>query len=148
MVFRFLVRYTVFRKLFADDALVALAWILLLIFAAFWQTRAEDLYGLIPALHGALPDAGTARHILRFQKAQILTLMIYGVSLWSIKLAFLLFFRRLGDQVQNQAKIWWAVLSFNTASFIVWIGYQNWHCYVASTAVAQGRIFADPVDYH
>lgn len=44
VMFRVFVRIKVFRKLWADDALVIFAWLLLLITAVLWQTQFEALY--------------------------------------------------------------------------------------------------------
>ena len=144
--FRLYVRLRVFRRLFADDAFVVLAYILLLAFACFWQTYAKDLYTVYDVATGVkAPGADFNIHFKRYLNGEVFTIFMYGFSLWFIKLAFLLFFRRLGYQVRYQALIWWCVLAFNVATFIIWMGITNWRCITASAVKAQGTV--DRIQY-
>ena len=122
-----------------DDALVVFAYILLLVFASFWQAYSKDIYtvnNVAAGLEAPGPDIMT-----RFQgylNGEIFTLFMYGFSLWSIKLSFLLFFRRLGYQVRYQALLWWGVLMFNIATFFIWFGVANWRCIALSVTKVKG----------
>ena len=141
VLFRFYVRYRVFGKFFADDALVLFSSALLLTFAGFWQTRAGDLYNFINIAAGRQfpgSNSDATDSAQRLQQAEVLTVFVYGVTIWCIKLAFLLFFRRLGDQVRHMATVWWSILVFNVATFIVWMSVKNWRCFLASPAVSKG----------
>ena len=140
LIFRLFVRWKVFRTLFIDDALVVLAYSILLSYAAFMQTRAEDIYYVIRVAIGAEQTDGSFNsHFYRFNKSQLATNFLYPFCLWSVKLAFLLFFRRLGKRVRYQEIFWWCILAFNTSTLAVWLGVSNWHCLVNSLEVVLGK---------
>ena len=139
--FRLYVRLRVFRRLFTDDAFVVLAYILLLVYACFWQIYAKDLYIVFDVAAGLeTPDTDINIHLQRFLNGEVFTVFMYGFCLWFIKLAFLLFFRRLGDQVRHQAVIWWSVLAFSVATFVIWLGITNSRCIAGSAVNAQGTM--------
>ena len=131
-------RWRVFQKLFIDDALVVFAYLQLLAFAIVWQEYANDLYVIFAVATGQeAPVADMLERVYRFQTAEIICNMLYGFTLWSIKLAFLLFFRRIGHHVRHQNAIWWSVLTWNAIAFVIWIGVINWRCEASRAAVSQ-----------
>jgi hypothetical protein len=48
--------------------------------------------------------------------------------LWSIKLSFMAFFHGLGRQIRSQRILWWSVLAFILASFIVVVSIFHYRC--------------------
>ena len=129
--FRFFVRWKVFHKLFVDDFLVLFAYLLLLVFAIMWQIVAHDMYAFVEAAAGLIPiDQSLVGHYNNYLKAEMASMMICALCLWSIKLSFLLFFRRLGYRVPKQRSIWWLVLVVNILALAVWIGIMNWRCMI------------------
>lgn len=107
--FRLFVRWRVFRKLFVDDVCVVLAYCLPLVYAIMWQHRAHDLYVVFDVASGfTKPDTAFIVHFGRYSTAQVVYGFTYPPCLWSIKLSFLLFFRRLGRHVTFQKVIWWS----------------------------------------
>lgn len=134
-------RWRVFKKFFNDDALVVFAYIILLVYAIFLQTRTKDTYIVLNLIAGlAPPDDDFPNHYYRYLQGLIFTHFAYALCLWSIKLAFLLFFKRLGRDVRYQAVIWWTALVWNIITFIVWTGIVNWRCNTAGIKEALGRV--------
>ena len=59
-------------------------------------------------------------------------------ALWLVKFSFLLFFRKLGNHVRRQKILWWAVLGFTSASYVVCIGLGPFECWTTADAYALG----------
>ncbi|KAF1969836.1 hypothetical protein BU23DRAFT_571151 [Bimuria novae-zelandiae CBS 107.79] len=76
----------------------------------------------------ALPYAHFLHNAHRFLVGSNVTLIMFYVGLWSIKLGFLVFFYRLGDQIRTYQTFWWIVLVFTVASGLVCIGDIQYHC--------------------
>ena len=69
-------------------------------------------------------------HMRRWLLASLIASLFFYTSLFSIKLAFLLFFRRLGASIQYFEKIWWPVLLITIGSYIGSVGNVNYNCLV------------------
>ncbi|KAL9117963.1 MAG: hypothetical protein Q9187_005497 [Circinaria calcarea] len=131
--FRLLARWKLFHKLFVDDALVVFAYSLLLTYVIVWQEYADDLYLVVRVSTGVeAPPVDIFSRIKRWLLVQIFHIVLSGFCLWAIKLAFLLFFRRLGQNVRHQKFIWWSVLIWNIITFVVWMGIVKWSCIATS----------------
>jgi hypothetical protein len=78
------------------------------------------------------PGAGFASTTERWSRASVAFTFFYYSSLWSIKIAFLLFFKRLGTNVMHQKKIWWTIFVFTIATYFVCIGITEYACRVRS----------------
>lgn len=138
--FRLLARWKVFHKLFIDDALVVFAYLLLLAYVIVWQEYTDDLYVVVRVSTGAeAPPVDIFNRIKRWSVIRMLHVFLSGFCLWSIKLAFLLFFRRLGQKVRYQKPIWWSVLIWNMVTFVVWMGIVQWQCIAISPERAVGN---------
>ncbi|KAL8915920.1 MAG: hypothetical protein Q9172_006563 [Xanthocarpia lactea] len=129
VVFRVFVRIKAFRRLWVDDALVLLAWLLLLAIAVIWQTQVEALYTQFKLTSQTIlptPEILDKQRIyFRFLAASIVA---FYTCLFAVKLSFLIFFRRLGAKVKGQRTWWWIVLFFNIAAWITLIGSMGWPC--------------------
>lgn len=55
---------------------------------------------------------------------------LFYSNLWTIKLSFLIFFRKLGQNVIGQKALWWGVSAFTAASYLVCIGNLEYNCLV------------------
>jgi hypothetical protein len=98
------IRLSVFRRLFADDALVCAAWLMTLANAIIWQRASSNMY--LTLLVGAsvldyFPSDVLAR-MGAFLRAVFASYLLFYSTLWSIKLSFLIFFRKLGQKVRRQ----------------------------------------------
>lgn len=118
--FRLYVRRIRLGKWFWDDAFHLLGWGLLLASAALLTNFSSILYRVRGVTTG-----GTALTIdflqndvplyIRFEWVQIL---LFWSTLWSVKFAFLLFYRRFFTGLTSHMIAWWIVLAFTTASYL------------------------------
>lgn len=128
------IRIKAFHRLYADDALAIFAWVLLLINTIIWQINKDTMYEIIAVTAGQLyplpPDVprNTELHLRRI----LVVLVFFYTGLWSIKLSFLLFFRRLGQKVRNQKIVWWTVLAITVATYFAFLGTIEYHCLAGS----------------
>lgn len=132
--FRILVRLRVFRRLYADDGLVLFAWIVLLVSAALWQTGIDALYENIAVSSGQLypPPANFPRRTEQYLRKSVAVIVFFYTGLWSVKLSFLIFFKRLGHNVRHQNTVWWAVLAINAATYLTCLGTIEYRCLASS----------------
>ncbi|KAL8941874.1 MAG: hypothetical protein Q9216_001984 [Gyalolechia sp. 2 TL-2023] len=66
-----------------------------------------------------------------FKSTAAMTILFYS-ALWSIKLSFLLFFRRLGTNVHGQRRLWWPIFGITVATYFACIGTIQYRCLVTS----------------
>ncbi|KAH8699444.1 hypothetical protein GQ44DRAFT_764685 [Phaeosphaeriaceae sp. PMI808] len=129
LAFRFYVRFRTFRRLLADDFLAGFAWIILLATAILWQVITPDLYELMEVTAAMrLPSENFVENAERYMKGSLAVLFLFYVGLWSIKMSFLVFFYRLGDQVTYYRVSWWIVTIFTVSAGFVCLGDIQYHC--------------------
>ncbi|KAI4230761.1 MAG: hypothetical protein LQ349_006051 [Xanthoria aureola] len=129
VIFRLIVKIRSYKKVYSDDYLVVAAWILLLGSAVLWQFMSPNLYDLFAVTSGKKPltpdfiseNADLLRSITPF------SLLFYS-CLWTVKLSFLLFFRRLGLNVRGQKIWWWCVLTITVLTWIATVADHDYKC--------------------
>lgn len=129
---RLLACWRTFKRFWVDDILVIFAWLLTLGSAIDWQIIARKMYQAVAIAEAQLrplpPTFATdAESLLR---GTLVVDLFYPCSLWAIKMSFLLFFRRLGHNVTGQNFLWWSVLGFTVASYLVCIRIIQYSCFV------------------
>lgn len=134
IAFRVLVRYKIFGRLQPDDGLVFFAWILLLANTIIWQTGKHALYENIAVSSGHLfPRPVNFEHNSeQYLRKSVAVIIFFYTSLWSIKLSFLIFFKKLGHKVNYQDVVWWSVLAITACSYFACIGNINYKCLASS----------------
>lgn len=131
--FRIYTRVKVFRRLFWDDALVFVAWLLLLAIAILGQFMKGPTYLVVAIGTGeVLPPPDFLQQLQLYPRGQVVFFWLYFTGLWAIKLSFLLFFRRLGNRVRSQKIIWWIVLALTVAFFVTVVGILDYACLLGS----------------
>lgn len=122
-----------FKKLFIDDAFVIFAWFLALFTAIDWQIVARLMYQFTAVTSGQVwpPPSSFVTDSERYYKGSVVVLTFFYSSLWAVKISFLLFFRRLGQNVRGQKVLWWCVLAFTLASYFVCLGDTQYSCLAA-----------------
>ncbi|GKZ57625.1 hypothetical protein CBS63078_6367 [Aspergillus niger] len=119
VLFRVVVRYGSFKRLYLDDFFVLLAWAIMLTTAIIWQIEGQVLYEMYAISEGKQPY--TPDILPKFGKfmrfVAPLTILFYS-GLWCVKFSFLAFFYRLGSKVKSH-RIWWYVVLFCTVA--VWM---------------------------
>lgn len=139
--FRLLVRYKIFGRLYADDGLVFFAWILLLTNTILWQIGKDALYETFAFSAGQLfpPPANFEHNSEQYLRRSIAVIIFFYTGLWSIKLSFLIFFKRLGQNVRNQGLIWWTVLIITGASYFACLGDTYYKCLASPFSYIEGE---------
>ena len=120
----------VFRHLQPDDAFVFIAWLLSVANSAIWTATSKELYFTLDLATGRLtkmpPDF--LQRLERLLSCYLASYILGYASLWSIKISFIVFFRKLGEKLQSQRIAWYAVLGFCIASFAVCFGTVDYRC--------------------
>ena len=134
IIFRVYGRLRLFRRLFPDDGFAGAAWLFYLALGITFQTQINSMWIVMdPASdeQGQLsPDIieriNDSLHLL------VGTWILSFTALWLVKFSFLLFFRKLGDHVRRQNILWWAVLGFTSASYVICIGLVASNCSITA----------------
>lgn len=136
LIARIWIRIRVFGRLQLDDPFVIVAWTFCLINAAIWTAVRDDLYFNLALGSGQIPMSEIPSNFLqrveRLIRGNLAAYLIAYASLWSIKISFLVFFRRFGEKLRNQRIAWYAVLGFCIASFAVCVGTVDYQCLTKS----------------
>lgn len=92
------------------------------------------MYTFMYVISGRLwpPPADFLLNTERYYTGQLIVLIFFYTGLWSVKLSFLIFFRRLGQNIDKQKYLWWPVLFFTLATYFVCIGDIPYKCLVGS----------------
>lgn len=130
---RVYLRLKAFRRLFADDALVFLSWCAVFITTVFWQERIYEIDYMWETSDESSQEEPTDLVLFRFIKK----IMFQGISnailsffsLWCIKFAFLLFFRKLGQKVKGQRNLWWFVFVSTFATLVISVAIMHYGCF-------------------
>ncbi|KAL8857184.1 MAG: hypothetical protein Q9178_006239 [Gyalolechia marmorata] len=130
---RFLARFRSFKKLLVDDYFVVLALCCLLANAIVWQIYARDMYHILAVSAGLeMPEEGYARLAESYFRSGVAAVILFYSTLWSIKISFLLLFKRLCTNVRGQQLMWWLVFGFTVATYFACIGTIQYPCLVSS----------------
>lgn len=113
-------RIKVFRRLYADDAMVLIACLFLMTNTLIWQMSKDDLYEIIAVQSGQQypPPLDLSKRAQAYLRRSVAVIALFYSGLWAIKLSFMLFFRRLGQNVRNQDIIWWTILAIIVATWL------------------------------
>ena len=102
---------------------------MLLATAIIWQIVYPTVYmqyaiadGIAPFQPGFFAKEATFLHVWAA------LLILFFTCLWSIKLSFLLFFRRLGHNVRGHKIWWWCVLGATIATWATCVGDVQFDC--------------------
>ncbi|KAH7130796.1 hypothetical protein B0J11DRAFT_603180 [Dendryphion nanum] len=108
---RLYARFKTARRFYWDDFFVVFAWILLLAITASCTAFNSVTYDIMAIGAGKKKFPPNVRVItMQFSRLFTIIPMIFYAGLWSIKIAFLLFFRRLGTQsIHSLNRHWWIV---------------------------------------
>ena len=129
MIFRLFVRLKAFHRVWWDDVLVVFAWFCFLGTAIIWNRGLFGLYSQFGLANGTLlPTPAILSAFLNEQHNQIAILVLFYSCLWSIKLSFLIFFRRLSAKVRGQRIWWWCVTGLVVATYLTCIGTIQYPC--------------------
>jgi hypothetical protein len=128
-----------------DDGFVIFAWLLALLTAVDWQVVADFLFHFIDVTRGRLwpPPAIFVNDSERYYKGSVVVIVMFYTGLWAVKFSFLLFFKRLGQNVAGQKVLWWCVLGFTVVTYLLCIGDIQYSCLAAPFAKIEIRCSTD-----
>ena len=114
--------------------MVLVACLLLMTNTLIWQMSKDDLYEIIAVESGQLypPPADLASNATSYLKRSVAVIAFFYSGLWAIKLSFMLFFRRLGQNVTGQKVLWWTILVIVVASWLACLGTIHYRCLTGS----------------
>lgn len=122
------------KRIFWDDVFVTLAFLLTLVVAILWQWQAPVMYWFLGVDAGTeAPTADIFSKQVLWLKVSITVQVFFYTSLTSVKLSFLFFFRRMGDNVSRFSWYWWPVTMLVLAIWIASIGNMQFQCLVGSS---------------
>jgi ABC-type enterochelin transport system permease subunit len=129
---RLVARWATFKKFWFDDAFVIFAWMLALGTAIDWQLVAWKMYEFVSVTSGQIrsPSPDFVADTESYYKGSLAVLVFYYSSLWAVKISFLLFFKRLGQNVRGQKVLWWSIFGLTLATYLVCIGDIQYSCLV------------------
>ena len=138
--FRVYVRIKSFKRLYVDDGLVFFALLILLVNAIVWQYAKQGLYTLLNVQAGLKPPpADMAQQVEQYLRLSGAVIVMFYTSLWAVKLSFLIFFKRLGQNVRSQKLIWWSVTVLVVLGYVACLSTIQWWCLLPSFATLVGR---------
>lgn len=115
---RYMIRMKRLTGLHCDDGLHALALIALVAYTATFTASLPMVYALKSWVEGRgpAPSASTLKRYLRFALAAS---VVFWICIYSVKFAFLAFYRHLFGVSRGFMKAWWAVFAWAVLTFCV-----------------------------
>ncbi|MCJ1422458.1 hypothetical protein MMC29_000338 [Sticta canariensis] len=133
LAFRLFVRIRSFGRIYADDVLVLVAWLLFFASVVILQSQQTAMYNQYALAWGTLiPTPEELKAEETFMHTEVAIIIMYYTSLWTVKLSVLVFFRRLGQKVRGQKIWWWCITSFTVATWAICIGTMRPQCFLRS----------------
>ncbi|MCJ1433497.1 hypothetical protein MMC27_002859 [Xylographa pallens] len=130
LALRAYVRLRVFSRIFFDDALVLLAWLIFLANAVLFQVMMSTEYFLLSLSEQevASDPADIVERLRTFLRAEIAIQFAFVCTLWAVKFSFLAFFWKLGHNVRRQRRIWWCVFLFTSIALVFSLAFWDYKC--------------------
>ena len=133
LLFRLFVRIKSYQKLYSDDFLVIAAWAMLLTNTVIWHVMVPNLYEVDGVQSGQEQQRpGFANNLTSLLHSLLPVTVLFYSCLWTVKLSFLLFFRRLGSKVRGHKVWWWCILIITILTWIACIASIQYRCSVGS----------------
>ena len=91
------------------------------------------MYQFIAVRSGQLrpPPATFVKDTEKYLKNFVIVNAFFFVGLWTVKVAFLLFFRRIYENVMERKFWWWFVLALTVVTMLLGIGDMQYRCVVS-----------------
>ena len=99
------------------------------------QVVLKDIYTVMDVSNGVIPpDQNFLSTVQRGLRGFGTFMILSYIGIWTIKLNFLLFFKRLGAQFTGYMILWWAVTIITIACFAAVFGTLQFDCMFGSAA--------------
>lgn len=101
------IRIHVFHRLFADDACVYFAVMILITLGVLYNHAIPVVYKIERAVYGeVIYSPNFKEQVEFFLKLQFSIIILFWTSLWAVKLSFLIFYRKFLGRLRGYM-IWW-----------------------------------------
>jgi hypothetical protein len=133
--FRLWIRITKLKKLFWDDFWHVLAFVLLIVQAIIYVYMSPILYDMARRVsgEGQYTVAFFEVEIPLYLRLQFTVIGMFYSCLWSIKLSFMIFYRRFFKDLRDHMIAWWIVMVITLLTYL-----GAWLCMMFSTGSPQG----------
>lgn len=129
-------------RLRLDDHLVVAAWLMLLLSAVLWEVKGGLLYWMYDVQYGRRPPSPEfVPAYATFMPLVFVWSVLYPSCLWAVKFSFLVFFRRLGFQVNQNKGWWWSVSAIAAGGWVVSVADIDFRCTLADITYIMGGSF-------
>lgn len=150
LAFRIFVRIKSFRMIYADDVLVLTAWLMFFVSSVIWQTQQMALSQQMALYEEFGSGSGTfvptpeqleaGKTLQTLLRCDVVITILYLTALWTVKLSFLIFFRRLSQKVQGQ-NMWWCVTGLTVVTWVTCVGITPFKCFLGSLERVFGKAY-------
>lgn len=142
MVPRYYMRLRLLGRLAVDDWLLLFAWATALASTALWQSKSTLLYLAIRtnSVRPVTLPPDFESQMQTYLRCILAAHFMTYTSLWSVKLAFLMFFRGLNRNLKKQKILWWTVLVFVITTYIACVCTIDYECLLGTAKGAEGNI--------
>ncbi|KAK4168776.1 hypothetical protein QBC43DRAFT_106231 [Cladorrhinum sp. PSN259] len=119
------------RRIYWDDAFIILTALIILATAILWQMTADNMYYVMAVVAGVRQYDGSdlLGDLARFLRGAAVAMTLYHISLVTIKVSLLLFFRRIGEHQDRLRYVWWPVMVFTLATGVAMLANFQWSCF-------------------
>lgn len=132
---RLYARWRSFKRIFWDDFFVIIASVLLLTMTTLSFIFAETMDKLNEIGSGRLwpPPPNFPKLATQSGRTSLAGMLIFTTSLWTVKVSFLLFFRRLRViEIRNLRLQWWIVTIFTMLCYLANFPHIEYICFVGT----------------
>ncbi|KAF7889869.1 uncharacterized protein EAF02_002284 [Botrytis sinoallii] len=150
---RIAIRLRSFGRLWLDDAFVVVGWICILVSTIIWHYEAHSMFlsaAIASGQMSPLDDPTYATDTEHYLRSSVAVIILFYTSLMTIKLSFMLFFRRLLSGVHEKALLiqWWSILAAILTSWLVCIGDIEYRCLVSDfIVIATKCVQSESIDF-
>ena len=134
------IRFHVSGRLAVDDGFVFFALACLIIMAILYTLITDIIFEIVAIIDGRTkPSPGFMERGTFFLKCQFAIILLFWTTLWSVKGAFLMYYKNLFKGLQSYLhKIWWAVTIFTILTYLGCWATQLASCEPISTYFTLG----------
>jgi hypothetical protein len=145
VVCRVSIRVKYAHRIWLDDVLIMLAWLMVLAATTLYQIEATNLYNHFPLVTGKLPATPqNLKNEASLLYAELAEFVLGFTILLFVKLSNLWFFRRLfftPGQSPWLKTWWWFVTGWVIASWAVCIGTIPYNCLIKPIHFIMGKLY-------
>lgn len=136
---RYLIRFRTLAKFCWDDAAHALALVTMIAVVSLYTAFFPQIY-LIDDVARGKARKPSASEYLPYLKLQVAVSVCWWVSVYAVKMSFLLLYRMLFVVSTALNLIWWSIAAFTIVTFWVCIAGELTTCGASKNLLKEGRL--------